>query len=426
MSAKRTVISWSLYDWANSVFAVTVISGFFPILFKQYWCVGISATESTARLGFANGIAGFCVAFASPFLGALANAGSMRKKLLAFFIGIGAVATALLAVTGAAMWERAAVLYIVASGGFFCGNLFYDSLLVSVAEPKKRDFVSSLGLSLGYIGGGLFFAAAVALTMNPQWLGLTKTSAAQVANGAVAVWWVVFSLPLFFFVKEPDEHILPTIPVLLSDTIRRLKTTFGKIKKSKSLLLFLLAYWLYIDGVGTFISMAVDFGLSMGFATPVMITALLMVQFVAFPAVLVFGRVSEKIGTHRAIMAGIVMYLLVTVIGTAILKTPLHFYILAGCIGLAQGCLQALSRSYFANSIPEHEATEYFGFYNLVGKSAVVAGPFLVGTTAFVLGHAGVAQQTASRISMGTLALLFIAGGTLFMFSLKARKDESR
>ena len=400
---RKRVVSWALYDWANSAFATTVMAGFFPIFFEKYWSNPNNINDSTFYLGLSNSAGSLIVAALAPFLGAIADRGSAKKKFLFMFAFLGILMTGGLWMVGQGQWQLAALLYMVGSIGFAGGNVFYDSLLPSVSEKKKVDFVSSLGYSLGYIGGGILFLVNVLMYQYPQWFGIPdSTVAVKLSFLSVAVWWAIFSIPIFIYVPEPSSE--PTIKFgeAITQGWLQLKRTFKEIKQMKIIGTFLLSYWLYMDGVDTIIRMAVKVGSSMGFEAGDMIIALLMVQFIGFPAALVFNWFASKIGPKNAVLIAIIFY----TVGTCFayfMTTRLHFFLLAGMIGLFQGGIQALSRSLFSRLVPEGKEGEFFGFYNMLGKFAAVIGPILLGTVTLVTGDV--------RIGLLSIVALFIAGG---------------
>jgi UMF1 family MFS transporter len=405
---QRKVIAWSFYDWANSAFATTVMAGFFPVFFKQYWSVGTDVSVSTFHLGTANSCASILVALIAPILGALADKGGAKKKFLLCFALLGIVMTGSLACVAKGSWQNAALFYVLATVGFYGGNVFYDSLLVSVAGEKRMHFVSALGYSLGYLGGGLLFAGNVLMTLKPSIFGLSgATEAVRISFVSVALWWGLFSLPLFFFVPEPNTDQRDDKGEWVRSGLRQLVSTFLEIRKLKVVLLFLVAYWLYIDGVNTVIEMAVDYGLSLGFPSHSLLVALLITQFVGFPAAIVFGRIGQRLGAKTGIYIGISVYLGATIWG-ALMHHVLEFYILAVVIGLVQGGVQSLSRSLFAGIIPENKTAEFFGFYNMLGKFAAVLGPFLMGWVSLISG--------SPRISIVSISVLFLLGGAILFF----------
>lgn len=416
LDEKKAIFGWGMYDWANSAFATTIMAGFFPIFFKEFWSIGTDTTVSTARLGLANSLAGITVALAAPVLGAIADKGTSRKRFLLFFAYMGVVMTSSLYMVSKGNWPVAILIYVISSIGFSGGNIFYDSLITGVASERRMDFVSALGFSLGYLGGGLLFALNVWMTLRPETFGFADTgSAVRFSFLSVGIWWAVFSIPLILFVKEPrDGRAGPGVNVVKAG-IGQLRDTFREVRYLKPIFLFLLAYWLYIDGVDTVIRMAVDYGISIGFESKDLIVALLITQFVGFPSALGFGYLGAKIGTRQAIFIAIAVYLFVSIWG-AFMQSTSEFYILAIVVGLVQGGIQALSRSYYAKIIPIDKSAEYFGFYNMVGKFAAVFGPVLMGGVGLLIRFMGYSSNLASRLSITSISLLFIAGGILFYF----------
>lgn len=401
---KRQIVAWAFYDWANSAFATVVIAGFFPIFFKEFWSVGIESTVSTFRLGMANSIASLVVLILAPILGAIADQGALKKRFLLVFACIGIAGTAWLGGVAQALWFYAAVVYVIATIGFSGANVLYDALIVDVAPENKYDSVSGIGFSLGYLGGGLLFALCVVISIWPEWFGLTSSMhAVRISFFITAVWWALFSLPLVWYVHER-----PMEPQPFSESVVRgfqqLIQTFRDIKQYKPVVIFLVAYWLYIDGLDTIVRMAVDYGLALGFTPQDLITALLLVQFIGFPSALVFGWLGGKIGPKRGILIGLSVYIGITIWAYSISETW-EFYGIAIAIGLVQGGVQALSRSLYARLIPRDSAAEFFGFYNFLGKFAAVIGPVMMGWVAIATG--------SSRISILSVLILFVAGGLI-------------
>jgi UMF1 family MFS transporter len=413
---KRPVFGWIMYDWANSAFATAVMAGFFPIFFKQFWSVGVDVTVSTARLGLANSVAGISVALLAPVLGAIADKGGARKGFLLFFAYMGMVMTASLYMVSRGEWPVAIVIYVMAVLGFSGGNIFYDALITDVASKERMDIVSALGFSLGYLGGGILFALNVWMTLRPHTFGFANAGeAVRFSFILVGIWWAVFSVPLLFFVKETRSG-QPTAGVnAVRSGLRQLRGTFTQIRRLKAIFLFLVAYWLYIDGVNTVVRMAVDYGISIGFNSNDLIVALLITQFVGFPSTIAFGHLGERKGAKHTILIAIVVYLVVC-IWAAFMHSKLEFYVLAIVIGLVQGGIQALSRSYYARMIPSDKAAEFFGFYNMLGKFAAVLGPVSLGLVGLLVRSMGYSSNIASRVSVASVSLFFIAGGILFYF----------
>ncbi|MDX1497977.1 MAG: MFS transporter [Salinisphaeraceae bacterium] len=414
-ASRRSVISWALYDWGNSAFATTIMAGFFPVFFKQYWAAESDATTSTLHLGTANSIASLVIVLLAPVLGAVADAGGVRKRFLGFFLILGVLASGGLYWVGQGEWFVALVLLVLGTIGFAGGNIFYDSLLVNVSTHANSDRISALGFSLGYLGGGLLFAINVAMTLKPEIFGLgDAATAVRVSFLTVAAWWFLFAIPLFVNVQEDarrsDLHWAKTV----RGAFRQLASTFRQIRQLRMTFLFLLAYWLYIDGVDTIIRMAVDYGLALGFEANSLIVALLITQFVGFPAALFFGWLGSRIGTKRALYIALAVYIGVTCWGY-FLDNVTEFYAMAITIGLVQGGVQALSRSMYSRLIPQHAAAEFFGFYNMLGKFAAVIGPIMVGWVAVLTGN--------PRAGILSILLLFVAGGVLLAF---VNEEEGR
>ena len=406
--ARRPQLAWALYDWANSAFSTTVLAGFFPAFFRQFWSLGADPTEATLRLGLANGAAGFVMAVLAPLLGAIADRGGYRKRFLLAWSLLGIGATFALYFVAQGQWALAVVLFTLATLGFNGGIVFYDALLVDVAKPAEYDRVSSYGYALGYLGGGLLFAVNVLMVAKPAWFGLANAAAAvRWSFISVAVWWLVFLLPLAFYVTEQ-----PGLPGAggkgsLRASLAELRQTLRHVLGYRNMLIFLVAYWLYIDGVNTIVKMAVDYGMALGFDTQLLLTALLLTQFVAFPAALLFGRIGERLGARTGVLIGIAVYAGVTA-WAYYLHTVVQFFAMAVVIGLVQGGVQSLSRSFFGRLVPEGKSAEFFGFFNMVGKFGTVLGPLLVGFVAYLTG--------SSRVSILSLVLLFVAGGLLLLW----------
>jgi len=414
--ARRPQLAWALYDWANSAFATTVLAGFFPAFFRQFWSLGADPTEATLRLGLANGVAGFVMAVLAPLLGALADRGGYRKRFLISWSLLGIGATFALYFVAQGQWALAAALFTLATLGFNGGIVFYDALLVDVAKPAEYDRVSSYGYALGYLGGGLLFGLNVLMVSKPAWFGLANAAAGvRWSFVSVAVWWLVFMLPLAFYVTEQ-----PGLPGgggqgSLRASLAELRQTLRHVLGYRNMLIFLAAYWLYIDGVNTIVKMAVDYGMALGFDTQMLLAALLLTQFVAFPAALLFGRIGERLGARGGVLIGIAVYAGVTA-WAYFLHTVVQFFAMAVVIGLVQGGVQSLSRSFFGRLVPEGKSAEFFGFFNMVGKFGTVLGPLLVGLVAYLTG--------SSRASILSLVLLFAAGGLLLLW-VKTPATES-
>jgi UMF1 family MFS transporter len=399
---RKPVIAWALCDWANSAFATTVMAGFFPVFFKSYWNTGVEATESTFRLGLANGLGSLIIALLAPIVGAVADKGGARVKLLVLFTYLGAAMTAALYLVPQGHWVAAMLLYIGASLGFWHGNQFYDSLITDVAEQREFDLVSGYGYALGYLGGGVLFLINVLMVTQPDLFGIPNAAmAVRLSFLSVAVWWVVFTLPVLWFVREQKTQTPLPAGAAIRAGFRELFNTAKHVRGNRPLLWFLLAYWFYIDGVNTIIKMAVDYGMSLGLEQKSLISALLMVQFIGFPAALAFGWLGQRIGPKAGIYVGIAVYSAAACYAY-FLQTEMQFFGLAVVIGLVQGGVQSLSRSLYGRLVPEGKSGEFFGFYNMMGKAAAILGPILTGTVA-LLTH-------DSRLAIVSITILFVIG----------------
>ncbi|MCY4127892.1 MAG: MFS transporter [Gammaproteobacteria bacterium] len=407
----RAIRSWALYDWANSVFATTVLAGFFPVFFKQYWSTEVDAVTSTAQLGFTNSIASALFLVAAPVLGAIADGGATRKKYLGAFTLLGVVATIGLYFVEQGEWLTAAWIYTLATAGFWGSIIFYDALIKSVSPIERLDEVSSLGYALGYLGGGVLFAVNVFMTLSPGTFGLADASeAVRVSFLTVAAWWIVFSIPLFRAVREPPRSGTERSAIL--NGLKALYTTFREFRAYKAVAIFLLAYFFYIDGVHTIIRMSVDYGLALGFPAESLIVALLITQFVGFPAAILFGMAAVRFSPKYALYFGVAIYAGVTIYAF-FMSNVVEFYVLAAVVGLIQGGVQAVSRSLFARFVPTNQSGEFFGFFNMVSRFAAILGPSLVAITGLLTG--------SSRLGLLSVIVLFVIGLVLLSFVREPR-----
>ena len=400
---KKDAISWALYDWANSAFATTVMAGFFPIFYKSYWASDLSNLESTAMVGYANSLSGLIVVLLAPILGAYADIGTKRKKLLLLFASLGILCTASFYFIPQGEWMLAALLYAIAAVGFSGGNVFYDSLIVSVSDNENRNRVSALGYSLGYLGGGLLFLINVIMFLNPQLFGIeSQSNAVLLSFFMVAVWWAFFSIPLLRNVKEQEsERENPRFFQALKQSFNEVYQTLSEVREYKNVAIFLLAYWFYMDGIDTIVRMATAYGTDIGLEASSMITALILTQFVGFPSTLIFGYFADRLGFKKILTIGILIYILISIFASRI-TTAAEFYAMAIVVGLVMGGVQAVSRAYFSSIIPKDKEAQFFGFYNLVGKSAVVAGPALLAWISMIF--------NTPRAGILGLLVLFIPG----------------
>jgi MFS transporter, UMF1 family len=401
----KPVFAWALYDWANSAFATTVMAGFFPVFFQKFWSTGVMPTDTTARLGYGNAIAGAVIALLAPILGAIADRGGRRKQFMFAWTLLGVVATGALYIAAQGEWMLALALFVLATIGFNGGIVFNDSLLLDVAPPGELDRVSAFGYALGYLGGGLLFLVNVLMVSKPAMFGLRDAGqAVQASFVTVAAWWLLFTIPLMRTVKEKERG--PHLPfgAAVSRGFKELGNTIAHVRQYRLIVTFLVAYWFYIDGVNTIIKMAVNYGTALGLDTNALLTALLVTQFVGFPSALLFGWLGDRIGPKRGILMGLVVYAGITVYAY-FLDSEKEFFAMAMAVGLVQGGVQSLSRSLFGRLVPVGKNAEFFGFYNMMGKFATVLGPLLIAIVANLTHN--------ERASIISLVLLFVVGGVL-------------
>jgi UMF1 family MFS transporter len=411
---KKIVRSWIMYDWANSAFATTIMAAVLPIFYSSVACVNLDKTTATSYWGYSQTIAMLLIAVSAPLLGAISDHSGNKKRFLGLFVIFGVMGTGLLTGISQGMWLLASLFYIVGRVGFAGANTFYDSLLPHVAGPGEIDNISAKGYAYGYLGGGILLAVNLLMIMKPGLLGIPNAEwGSRLSFLTVAVWWAVFSIPIFRNVPEPitvvtrDESRAP-----LAAGYQRLVKTFKEIRRFKELVKFLIAFWLYNDGVGTIITMAVIFGAEIGIGRNHLIGSILLVQFLGLPFTLLFGKLPQKLGTKRSILLALGVYSFITVLGYFMTK-PLHFWMLAILVSMVQGGTQALSRSMYGSMSPLSKSAEFFGFYNMSSKFAGIAGPFL-----FAL----VGQLTGtSRLSILAIISFFIIGG-LILFTVDHQK----
>ena len=422
---KKSMYSWALYDWANSAFATTVMAGFFPIFFAQYWSNPDNLSVSTFYLGLGNSIASLLIVFLAPVLGAIADRGTYKKRFLIFFAFLGIIMTFGLALVEKGMWQMALLVYVVATVGFSGANTFYDSLLPAVSNKRNVDYVSALGYSLGYIGGGVLIVINFLMITYPSFFGFYDIArnfsheygmpipnviqATQYSFISVALWWAIFSLPIVLFVKEPKYHKSETTLNTIKSGFKQFKNTFNEIKNLKVVATFLIAYWLYIDGVDTTVRMAADFAITIGFDSSSVMGALVLIQFIAFVATLLYVKFSNSVGIKNAIYVGIVAYIII-LLSAYFVEELWQFYVVASLIGCFQGGIQAISRSLYARIIPEDKSAEFFGFYNMLGKFAAVIGPVMMGSITLLVSNMTGDQLFSARIGLQSLVILFVLG----------------
>jgi len=406
---KKVVNAWCWYDWANSAFATTIMAAMFPPFFRRVaTAAGLADNTATAYWGYTTSVALLMVALTAPVLGAVADTTGGKKRFLGFFAGLGILFTAAFVFIGHDSWRMAAMLYIGANIGFAGSIVFYESLLPHLATGSDIDRISTRGYALGYAGGGILLVLNTLWIMKPHLFGMPDAAFALKASFlSVAVWWGIFSVPLFRRVPEP---VISTFSATSEHLLRvgfvRLVTTFRDITRFRQLFKFLIAFWLYNDGIGTIVKMATAYGDEIGIGLTDMVSALILTQFVGIPCSLLFGRLAGVIGPKRAILVGLGVYSLICVLGF-FMRTAVHFYALALLVGTVQGGCQALSRSLYGSMVPRSQSGEFFGFYSTSGKIAGIAGPLLFGLLSQLIGQ--------SRWSIFALVVFFIAGGLLLV-----------
>lgn len=403
----RAEKSWILYDVANSAF-IMIVTATIPIYFRGLTeSAGMAASTSTSVWGSATSISILILALLSPVLGAIADYENMKKRIFTVFFVL-AIAGGVL-FTFAPNWIAFLIFFILSRIGYAACNIFYDAMLIDVTTDERMDRVSTYGYAFGYIGSCIPFVTGLLLILNCDALGLATVTATRISFVITMIWWLVMTIPLYKNVHQ--KYSLPRQEHVISHTFGRLKATFRKLAKDKSLLYFIIGYFCYIDGVYTIISMSTTYGAEVGIDSNAMVLALLLTQFVAFPCSILSGVLAKKWGTMRLIKIFIVMYIGICIIGFG-LDTELEFWILALCVGVCQGGIQALSRSYFGKLIPKDESSEYFGFFDVFGKFADFFGPLIISACAFFLHE--------SRYGVLSLILLFVIGFILILKSEKA------
>ncbi len=403
--------AWVFYDWANSAFVTTVVTAVFPVYFLESLARDLPPTLALQRFALATAVALAVSALLAPILGTLSDRIGGKKRLLAGFLVLGVLATAALGGIGPGGWKAGLALFVVANIAASGSFVFYDALLPHVARPGEMDRVSTTGYALGYLGGGLLLAAQILLILRPGIVGLSDAGAAsRLAFASVAVWWLVFSLPLLRFVPEPGRSSpagKESPGRALGSSFRQLAATFRNLRGNRDAFLFLLAFLVYNDGIGTIIRMAAAYGKETGIGRGALIGAILMVQFLGIPFALAFGRIAGRIGTKPALFLCLAVY--AGICGFAFfMRTALHFFILAGAVATVQGGCQALSRSLFARLIPADRSGEFFGLFAVSERFAAIAGPGFFALATALTG--------SSRLAILGVILFFVAGGVLLSF----------
>jgi len=406
---KKTINAWCMYDWANSAFATTIMAAIFPPFYRSLVTrAGLSESNATAYWGYTTSIALLIIALIAPVLGAVSDSTGGKKLYVAFFAWMGILSTTAFLFIGTDTWLLASILFILGNIGFARANVFYESMLPHIANKDDIDQISTRGYAIGYIGGGILLVINVLWVLKPRIFGMPDVGFALRASFlSVAVWWALFSIPFFRHVPEPPlvkKSGTAINPVY--GGFANLSATFNEIKRYKQLLIFLAAFWIYNDGIGTIIKMATAYGDEIGIRMSDMIMALIITQFVGIPFSFLFGALARKMGTKQSILLALGVYALISIAGFY-MQTAIHFYILAFMVGMVQGGSQALSRSLYGIMVPKQKSAEFFGFFSTSGKFAGIFGPLIFGLVSQIAG--------GSRLSILSVIVFFIAGGTLLI-----------
>jgi UMF1 family MFS transporter len=423
---RRELRAWAMYDWAASSVQTTIMVAVFPIYFIRVAASNIPSEVANQHLATANAISVAIVALLSPVLGAIADYSGRKKRLLALFLVVGVLSTGCMFFIGSGDLRLAEILYVLSMSSVAATYVFYESLLPHIASESEMDRVSTAGYAVGYTGGGVLLALNLAWIQKPQWFGLPAgaglapdeaTLPVRLAFLSVAVWWLVFSIPLFRGVPEP-KRLLEVDETPRGSVVRhafvRLGETFHELRGYRHAFLMLIAFLFYNDGISTIQKMAAAYATELNIPQDAVITAILIVQFLGIPFSFLFGMIAGRIGAKRAVFIGLLIYTGISILGYH-MSTATHFYVLAALVGMVQGGTQALSRSLFANMIPRHKSGEFFGFFSVFNKFAGIFGPLLF---ASVIGTTG-----SSRQAILSVIALFALGG-IFLSFVNVRDGE--
>ena len=397
--------AWIAYDAGNSAFATTVVAAFFPIFYKEFWSTGVDNLTAASYYSWTLTLSNLALLFSAPIIGSITDLSRTTKKLFTFFVLISIVFVALLSVLDLGDWFTALLFFGIANYCFSAGNILYDKMLVQIAPQSQLTRISSLGFAYGYLGGGVLFLINAFMTLSPETFGLADASEAiQWSFVMVSVWWGIFLIPLLIHYK--DRGVALYKKSLVKESTIKVFVTLRNISEHKNAFLFLLAFFLYIDGVHTVMALASTFALNLGLASSSVIVGLILVQFVAFPATLIWSRISSRYGDRSVINICIVAYIGIIFYSTT-LSSATEFYILAAGVGSVQGGIQACSRSLFGKLVPEEKSGEFFGFFNTFGKAGAFIGPALVAIFITVF--------DSITIALTPIILLFITGGMIML-----------
>lgn len=396
--------SWILYDCGNSAYSMAITTAFLPLYFTMF------RSGDGMDLGYFNSLASIIIALISPILGTYADYKGKKKRLFAIFALMGIISTLALALVPHGNWQLLIFFFVLSAVGFAGSNVFYDSFLVDTTTDERMDKVSSFGFAFGYIASIIPFGISLAVI---YLVGMSEFLGFQIAFVITALWWFVLTIPILRNVKQiygvtPEKHAI-------TNSFRRLGRTLSRIRSHKQIFVFLLAYFLYIDGVDTIIKMVVPYSeqvLGGGLDMFMLLGILLIIQIIAFPCAIAYGLLAKKFGTKRMIQVGIITYI-IAVFFAATIDNVSQIFVLGALVGSAQGGIQALSRSYYAKIIPKENSNEFFGFYNIFGKFAAIVGPLVMSLVTDITGNA--------RLSIFGILPLFIVGFIITLF-LKEEK----
>lgn len=399
----KAVRAWLMYDWANSAFATTMMATILPIFYMEVAAKGLNASTAASYWGFTQAIGMLLVAVLAPVLGSIADFTGSKVHFVRWFSWLGIVTSFLFVFVGEGDYLLASLLFVLATAGFSGGNSFYDALLPDlVPDESKRDYISSKGFAYGYIGGGLLLVVNLAMIQKPELFGLPGATAGIKASFvSVAVWWLVFSIPLFRHVPSKGSSLSLPVAQYARIGFSRIWKTLKELKHYPELLKFVLAFWFFNDGINTIITMATTYGKAIGIESSHLIIALVITQFVGIPFTLLFGKIAERLGSKQALYLTLGIYLLIVVLGY-FMTSPIHFYLLSVMVGFVQGGSQAISRSLFSRLAPAERSAEFFGFLSVSGKFSSMVGPAVFGAVGLITG--------SSRYGILALAFFFLAG----------------
>ena len=397
--------AWIAYDAGNSAFATTIVAAFFPIFYTEFWSSGVDSLVATSYYTWTITISNLVLLFSAPIIGSITDLSRTTKRLFTSFTMISIFFVALLFTLELGDWFQALIFFGIANYCFSAGNILYDKMLVQIAPQSQLTRISSLGFAFGYLGGGMLFLVNAIMTLYPTSFGLADASEAiRWSFIMVSIWWSLFLIPIAIHFK--DRGIALHKKSLIKESTFKVFLTLRNISEYKNAFLFLLAFFLYIDGVHTVMYLASTFAINIGLESSAVIIGLILVQFVAFPATLIWSKISAKHGDRSVINFCIIVYIGIVVYSTT-LSSAAEFYILAAGVGSVQGGIQACSRSLFGKLVPEEKAGEFFGFFNTFGKAGAFIGPGLVGLFIFIF--------DSMTIALTPIILLFVAGGLIML-----------